>query len=71
MHPLVIGCYEAFVTPRFLCIAMEYAAGGDLFSFLSKQPGSRFSERVARSFFQQIVIGLQYIHLRVGFLAEN
>ena len=36
-HPFIVGLREAFLTPRYLAIAMEYAAGGDLFHHLLRQ----------------------------------
>lgn len=64
-HPFVIGLYEVFLTPCYVCIVMELAAGGDLFSYLSRQHGCRLDEDMARYLFQQIMIALQYIHGRV------
>uniref|UniRef100_A0A7S0WYC6 Protein kinase domain-containing protein n=1 Tax=Chlamydomonas leiostraca TaxID=1034604 RepID=A0A7S0WYC6_9CHLO len=59
-HPHVVEFKEAFITPDFICIAMEYAAGGNLFNYVSK--AVRLKEPAARWFFQQLVIGLDYCH---------
>ena len=63
VHPHVIQFKEVFLTPTHLAIAMEYAPGGDLFSYVSQRGG--LSEDDARWFFQQLVIGLDYCH-RLG-----
>ena len=63
MHPFVIGVYGVFLTARYITVAMEYAAGGDLFTYLKKI--GPLSERLACYFFQQLILGLQYIHGRV------
>ena len=68
LHPLMIGCYETFLTPKFFCIVTEFAEGGDLDSFLKSQPGERLTEASARSVFQQTIIALEYIQKRVCFI---
>ena len=51
---------EVFLTPDYLGIAMEYAAGGDMFQHVTMKRG--LSEDEARWFFQQLVLGLDYCH---------
>ncbi|KAK9834462.1 hypothetical protein WJX74_002218 [Apatococcus lobatus] len=64
-HPLIVALKEVFLTPSYLAIAMEYARGGDLFTYtLSHQPSGRLSEQQARWIFQQLMIGLDYCHQR-------
>lgn len=66
-HPHVVALREVFTTPQYLAIAMEYAAGGDLFRHLRhERPAQRLPEAEARRVFQQLVIGLDYCHTRVG-----
>ncbi len=43
---------------------MEFAAGGDLHARIVK--AGRFSEDVARYFFQQLVQGVAWCHSKVG-----
>ncbi|KAI8471768.1 MAG: Snf1-like ser/thr protein kinase [Monoraphidium minutum] len=61
-HPHVIQFREAFLAPGHVCIAMEYASGGTLFSYL--QRCGRLHEPVARWFFQQLLLGVDYCHRR-------
>ena len=49
--------------PQFLCIVMEYAAGGELFEQVKN--AGHFTEDEARYFFQQLVSGVEYCHKQV------
>ncbi|CAD7704574.1 unnamed protein product [Ostreobium quekettii] len=60
-HPHVIQFHEAFLTQGNLCIAMEYAEGGTLLSYV--QARKRLAEPEARHFFQQLIMGLDYCHI--------
>jgi serine/threonine protein kinase len=57
------GIQQVFLTSTHLGIAMEYAAGGELFDRIVK--AGRFSEDEARFFFQQLISGVQYCHEQV------
>jgi serine/threonine-protein kinase SRK2 len=59
-HPHVIEYKEVFLTAEYICIAMEYASGGSLFTYV--QRAVRLKEAAARWFFQQLIIGLDYCH---------
>lgn len=61
-HPHVIQFKEVFLTHKYICIVMEYATGGTLFQYVQKQ--GRLKEAVARWFFQQLVVGVDYCHRR-------
>ncbi|KIZ02869.1 hypothetical protein MNEG_5087 [Monoraphidium neglectum] len=61
-HPHVIQFKEVFLTPHHVCIAMEFASGGTLFSYL--QRAGRLHEPVARWFFQQLILGVDHCHAR-------
>jgi serine/threonine-protein kinase SRK2 len=53
-----------FVTDEHLGVALEYAAGGELFDTVAK--AGKLPEIEARYFFQQLILGLEYCHNRVG-----
>ena len=55
---------QVFLTSQHLSIAMEYAAGGDMFEYVVRKGGLRESE--ARWFFQQLIVAVDYIHRMVG-----
>lgn len=63
-HPLIVALKEAFITPKYLGISMEFCPGGDLYRFLASKPFCRLSESEARWIFQQLIVGLSYCHLR-------
>ncbi|EFN57456.1 hypothetical protein CHLNCDRAFT_34706 [Chlorella variabilis] len=63
VHPHIIQFKEVFLTQQHLSIAMEYAAGGDMFEYVVRKGGLRESE--ARWFFQQLIVAVDYIH-RMG-----
>lgn len=46
-----------------LGVALEYAAGGELFDTVAR--AGKLPEIEARYFFQQLVLGLEYCHNRV------
>lgn len=52
-----------FLTQKHLCIAMEYAPGGDLFEYVVRKKGLK--EEEARWFFQQLIIAIDYCHRMV------
>jgi len=60
VHPHIIRFRQVFVTPRLLCIVMDYATGGELFGYLRKSV--RLQEDHARYFFQQLVSGISFCH---------
>ena len=39
LHPHIIQFKEAFLTDAYLAIAMEYAAGGDMFQLVKQRRG--------------------------------
>ena len=55
-HPHIVEFKRVFLTPRTVCIVMEYAEGGDLASLIISR-GGRLTEQSARFFFQQIILG--------------
>ena len=55
---------QVFVTSQYLAIAMEYAAGGDMFEHVVRKGGLKESE--ARWFFQQLLVGVDYVHRMVS-----
>jgi len=45
-----------------ICIALELATGGELFDFVALT--GKYSERIARFYFKQLINGLDYVHQR-------
>jgi serine/threonine protein kinase len=61
---------QVFLTPQYLGIAMEFAAGGDLFDYAVVRH-KRLSEDHARWFFQQLIVALDYCHKMVRHHARH
>eukprot|EP00756_Hemistasia_phaeocysticola_P033374 Hpha_TRINITY_DN16462_c0_g1::TRINITY_DN16462_c0_g1_i1::g.161896::m.161896 len=59
-HPSVLCLYDALETTDNIYLILEFAGGGELFDLI--QDHKRFTEEVARSYFQQLVLGLRYCH---------
>ncbi|GBG76715.1 hypothetical protein CBR_g22934 [Chara braunii] len=59
-HPNIVRFREVLLTPTHLAIAMEYAAGGELFERICS--AGRFTEDEARFFFQQLISGVSFCH---------
>ncbi|DBA91767.1 TPA: hypothetical protein ACH3X1_003357 [Trebouxia sp. C0004] len=62
-QPHIIELREVFLTDDYMAIAMEYAAGGDMFQLVVRQRG--LPEADARWYFQQLIIAIDYCH-RMG-----
>lgn len=45
---------------KCMAIILEYAGGGELFEFVSQT--GKFSEEVTRTYFSQVLDGLEYLH---------
>ncbi|XP_051118778.1 SNF1-related protein kinase catalytic subunit alpha KIN10-like [Andrographis paniculata] len=60
MHPHIIRLYEVVETPADIHVVMEYVKAGELFDYIVEK--GRLHEDEARTFFQQIISGVEYCH---------
>ena len=60
-HKNIIQLYEIMETQTTLYIVMEYCEGKELFDYIIKR--KHLNEREACRFFQQIINGVEYLHL--------
>ncbi|KAG5536558.1 hypothetical protein RHGRI_024096 [Rhododendron griersonianum] len=60
VHPHIIRLYEVIETPTDIYVVMEYVKSGELFDYIVEK--GRLQEDEARSFFQQIISGVEYCH---------
>ncbi|GAB4817310.1 hypothetical protein N2152v2_004356 [Parachlorella kessleri] len=60
MHPHIIRLYEVIETANDIYVVMEYVKAGELFDYIVEK--GRLLEEEARTFFQQIVSGVEYCH---------
>lgn len=69
-HPHIVQPKSLIRTPHFLCIALEYANGGDVYR-LARRAGSKgLPLPAARFIFQQLVLTLVYAHVFGIFLSR-
>ena len=54
---------QVFLTNNHLAIAMEYAAGGNLYQLVARSGG--LPEPDARWYFQQLIFAIDYCHKMV------
>lgn len=63
-HPHILRLLAWFHDAENIYLVLEYAAGGNLFSVLKKQPGGRLEERVAAGYIAQVASALRYMHTK-------
>jgi NIMA (never in mitosis gene a)-related kinase len=65
-HPYIVTYRESFMEKKCLCIVMDYADGGDMYTKIAKQKqvGQGFSEEVVLDWFVQMCLALKHVHDR-------
>jgi serine/threonine protein kinase len=63
-HPNIIKIYNHFEDEVSIFLVLEYAAQGQLYNLLSREPQHRFSESVAAQYIRQITEAVKHIHSR-------
>ena len=56
----IVKYIDSFETNREICIAMEYASGGELFDYVALKEG--LSEEESRKIFKQIAQATSHMH---------
>jgi len=59
-HPSIVKIEEYFTTKSFICVILDYLAGGHLFDAIAKK--GTFSEFEAATIMKQILSALSYMH---------
>ncbi|CAD8163893.1 unnamed protein product [Paramecium octaurelia] len=67
-HPHIIQIYEIIDTDKEIYLIMEYASGGELFEYITKN--QRIQEKKACKFLLEILSGVEYIH-RIGIVHRD
>lgn len=62
--PRADSAHGSSATDVMFLAAYQYAAGGDLASYLSKHPGKRIDDHFMTSVFDSILAGLEYLAAR-------
>jgi serine/threonine-protein kinase SRK2 len=60
-HPNIIGLNRVFIEEDYVCIAMEFAYDGDLFSFVDRGEW-KCTESLARNYFIQLLCAVDHCH---------
>ena len=61
-NPFVVNLEYCFASPSYIFFVMDFKQGGELYHHLRKR--TRFSEKTARFYGAQILLGLEYLHSR-------
>lgn len=61
-HPHIIGFRDVLLSETHLCLVLNYASGGALFDVLCAK--ECLDEKLARWFFQQLILAVDYTHAR-------
>lgn len=61
-NPFVVNLEYCFASPHYIFFVMDFKQGGELYYHLRKR--TRFSEKVAKFYGAQILLGLEYLHSR-------
>ncbi|XP_038887844.1 phototropin-2-like isoform X3 [Benincasa hispida] len=61
-HPFMPTLYSSFQSRTHIFLIMDFCPGGELFTFLDKQPMKMFKEEAARFYAAEVVIALEYLH---------
>jgi protein-serine/threonine kinase len=69
-HPFIVSLYHSFQSEKYLYLAMQYCAGGELFTLLQTQKDRRLGELDARFYAAEVLLSLEYLHL-LGFLYRD
>jgi serine/threonine-protein kinase SRK2 len=59
-HPHITCLREVFLTEEYVCLAMEYANSGNLQQLIKSR--RYLDEHLARRFFQQLILAVDYCH---------
>lgn len=65
-HPTIIKYYESFVDKGHICIVMEYANAGDLYSLIKKRQARKelLPQNDVLTIFTLLVLSLKYCHAK-------
>jgi len=68
-HPFVVKLYYAFQDHKKLYLILEYAQGGELFTYLAME--RMFSEEVASFYMAEMVLALEHLHQNIGVIYRD
>ena len=63
-HPFVVALHHEYTTANHIMFVMDYCRGGEFYKFLQSQPGHCICESWVRFYSSEILVALQYLHLK-------
>lgn len=63
-HPFLARCYAQLQTDTHLHFLLEFCSGGELYALLNSQPGKRLPESAVKFYAVEVLLALQYLHLK-------
>ena len=61
-HPHILQLFTYFHDEKRIFLVLEFAARGELYKELKKQPGERFNEQLSATYTYQVADALEYCH---------
>lgn len=61
-HPFICNVHYAFQDTKYLYLALDYCAGGDMRYNLGRALDRHFSEDVVRFYAAQLILAIEYCH---------
>lgn len=61
-HPNILQMYTYFTNEKNIFLVLEFAAGGELYRYLQKQPEQRFTDKKTAKYIYQVADALHYCH---------
>lgn len=62
-HPNILQMHTFFTNEKHIFLVLEFAAGGELYRYLQKQPNRRFNSKKTAKYIYQVADALHYCHL--------
>lgn len=59
-HPFIVSLVYAFQTENKLYLIMDFASGGELFTYMEKE--GMFLEDTARFYLAELVLAIEHVH---------
>ena len=63
-HPNIVKLIECIDSPKYVYLVLEFISGDSLHQNLKRAPLRQFSEDKAKTVIKQILLALDYLHMR-------
>jgi protein-serine/threonine kinase len=69
-HPFIVTLYYSFQSQKCLYFVMSYCSGGAFFNMLQTRPQKCLTEKEAKFYAAEVLLGLEYLHM-MGFIYRD